>query len=354
VLAIMSLNSARSAQPLVSIVTPFYNTAEYLVECIESVLRQSYDNWEYILVDNCSTDGSSQIAEQYASRFPDRIRRISTQSFLSQVKNYNFALSCISPDSKYCKMVQADDWLFPDCVRSMVEVAEAHPGVGVVGAYALEGDSVSLDGLPYSSTEVLGRDACRLYLLKEIYLFGTPTSLLMRSDLIRSRVPFYEERHAPFEDVHVCFDLFRTCNFGFVHQVLTYSRRDNQSILSQVGPFSGLLFFRLSVVVTHGRNYMSGEEYDHTLKLAESEYFLTLGKAALRGQSTEFWTFHRNALASIGYCLDWRLLIKWVLMAALEFVGNPKCTLESVWALRRKKLAEASVPSTTRVDTCAR
>jgi hypothetical protein len=46
-------------------------------------------------------------------------------SFLSQVQNYNFALSRISPDSKYCKMVQADDWLFPDCVRSMVEVAEA-------------------------------------------------------------------------------------------------------------------------------------------------------------------------------------------------------------------------------------
>ena len=118
--------------PLVSVVTPFYNTRDFLAECIESVLHQTYTNYEYILVDNCSTDGSSDIAKQYAARFPDKIRLLHTESFLSQVQNYNFALSCISPQSKYCKIVQADDWIFPDCLRSMVEVAEAHPNVGIV------------------------------------------------------------------------------------------------------------------------------------------------------------------------------------------------------------------------------
>ena len=221
-------------------------------------------------------------------------------------------------------------------------MAEAHPQVGIVGAYELEGDSVSLGGLPYPSTEVPGREACRLYFIKERYLFGTPTSLLMRSELISSRVPFYEERHAPFEDAHVCFDLLRTCTFGFVHQVLTYSRRDNQSMLAGIGPFGGLLFFRFAVVVSHGRNYLSAEEYDRCFKGAEGEYFLSLGKAALRGKSPEFWEFHRNALASIGYSLDWRLLGKWILMAALEYVGNPKRTLESLWAPRNKTLSTAS------------
>ena len=119
------------SSPLVSVVTPFYNTREFLAECIESVLRQTYTNWEYILVDNCSTDGSSDIAEQYAARFPETIRLIHTASFLSQVRNYNFALSHISHDSKYCKMVQADDWIFPDCLRSMVE----RDGPGGLPAY---------------------------------------------------------------------------------------------------------------------------------------------------------------------------------------------------------------------------
>jgi len=293
---------------LVSFVTPFYNTVEFLAECIESVLRQTYQNWEYVLVDNCSTDGSSAVAEKYVSRFPQKIRLIHTDSFLSQVQNYNFALSRISPSSKYCKMVQADDWLFPDCVRSMVGVAEAHPTVGIVAAYKLEGECVALDGLPYPSKEVAGREVCRLYYLNDLYLFGTPTSLLLRSELIRSHDPFYDERYAPFEDAHVCFNLLKTWNFGFVHQVLTYSRLDDDSFLARAR-VSGLLhFFRFSAVVAHGRDYLSEEEYKRCLKDAERRYFLCLSRCALRGRSREFWELHRKMLASVNYSLSsWRL-----------------------------------------------
>src|SRR5581483_4515914 len=101
------------SSPLVSVITPFHNTRLYLQECLESVLRQSYANWEYVLVDNCSDDGSSAIAAAYAARYPQKIRLLTTRSLLSQVDNYNYALTCISPDSKYCKVVQADDWIFP-------------------------------------------------------------------------------------------------------------------------------------------------------------------------------------------------------------------------------------------------
>ncbi len=306
------------AAPFVSVVTHFYNTRDYLAECIESVLRQTHQNWEYILVDNCSTDGSSELAEHYASRFPEKIRLIHTESFLTQVQNYNFALSNISPNSKYCKMIQADDWLFPDCIKSMVELAEGHASVGIVAAYELQGDCVSLDGLTYPSPEVSGRNVCRLYFLKDKYLFGTPTSLLMRSKLIRSRDPFYEDQYAPFEDAHVCFDLLRTWNFGFVHQVLTYSRRDNESILSRIRPFKFVLFSRLAIVVAHGRDYLSAEEYSRCLKDAERRYFLYLSRCALRGRSREFWELHRNGLASIKYALNWRLLAKWIPRALLE------------------------------------
>jgi glycosyltransferase involved in cell wall biosynthesis len=329
------------SMPLVSVVTPFYNTQDYLAECIESILRQTHTNFEYILVDNRSTDRSSDIAKQYAARFPDKIRFFHTESFLSQVQNYNFGLSLISPASKYCKMVQADDWIFPDCIRSMVEVAEAHPNVGIVAAYELESSWVSLDGLPYPSPEVPGRDVGRLFFLENKHLFGSPTSLLFRSDVVRSRNPFYEERHAPFEDSHACFDLLLTWKFGFVHQVLTYSRRDNESILKRIRPYRFELFSRLAKVIAHGRNYLSEDEYRFCFKDAERKYFYFLGRSALQGSDPEFWKFHRERLASINYDLNFMFLAKWSLIVLLDDIGNPKRTLEYLWP-RRKRIFSAS------------
>src|SRR5271167_4723106 len=100
-----------SKTPFVSVVTPFHNTKDYLAECIESVLRQTYCNWEYILVNNCSTDRSVEIAEHYVRLHPDRLRLEHNAVFVSQVQNYNQALRLISARSKYCKFVQADDFI---------------------------------------------------------------------------------------------------------------------------------------------------------------------------------------------------------------------------------------------------
>ena len=306
--------------PFVSVVSPFYNTRDYLSECIESVLRQTYENWQYILVDNCSTDGSTEIAKHYADRFPDRIRLVRTESFLSQVQNYNFALTCISPDSKYCKMVQADDWLFPDCLRSMLEVAETHPSVGIVAAYQLEGVEVRLDGLPYPSTMVPGRQVGRLWFLEGVNAFGTPTSLLMRSQIIRSRVPFYDERYAPIEDGHVVFDMLTTWDFGFVHQVLVYSRRQKEALSARLWPLGAEFFARLSFVAVHGKDYLSEEEFERCLKRAERDYFVYLTKAAcaLRPATLELWEYHREWLASIDYSFDWKRLARWLPRAVVQ------------------------------------
>src|SRR6266404_4044112 len=312
------LNLGKSVnQPLVSVVTPFHNTAEYLPQCIESVLGQTYQHFEYILVDNCSTDGAGDIAESFAQR-DSRVRVIHRSRLLSQVQNYNAALAEISTDSIYCKVVQADDWLFPDCVRSMVEIAEAHPTVGIVAAYQLEGKHVALDGLPYPCQKLSGRETCRLYFLDHVYLFGTPTSLLLRSELIRLKNPFYEERYAPFEDAHACFNLLKTWNFGFVHQVLTFSRLDDQSILSRARDLGLLHLYRFLPVIVHGRDYLSEEEFARCLKASERRYFLYLSRCALRGRTREFWKLHRNGLASVNYSFNRGKLCKWIPRAILE------------------------------------
>src|SRR5712692_3563114 len=195
------------SQPLVGVVTPVYNGDKYLAECIESVLAQTYQNWEYIIINNCSTDRSLEIAQSYAGE-DARIRIRNNQEFVGREANENIAFRQISPESKYCKMVHADDWLFPECIAQMVAVAESNPTVGIVGAYGLNDTWVSWDGLPYPSTVVSGREICRRTLLGGFYVFGTPTSLLIRSDLIRSREALYNESNI-HADKEACFDLLQ-------------------------------------------------------------------------------------------------------------------------------------------------
>ncbi|HEY7681550.1 MAG TPA: glycosyltransferase family A protein, partial [Gemmatimonadales bacterium] len=105
----------QAAEPLVSVVTPFYNAEPYLAECIESILGQNYRNFEHVLVNNCSTDRSAEKAQAYAER-DARIRLVHNTTFLTQVQNLNHAVAQISPDSVYCKIVLADDFLFPTCL----------------------------------------------------------------------------------------------------------------------------------------------------------------------------------------------------------------------------------------------
>src|SRR5699024_3837159 len=102
---------AKKTAPLVSVLTPVYNGADFLRDCIESVLNQDYENWEYVLVNNKSTDGSLQIMEEYAAK-DKRIRIHNNEDFLPQMENLNHSFRQISPVSKYCKVLHADDMLF--------------------------------------------------------------------------------------------------------------------------------------------------------------------------------------------------------------------------------------------------
>ena len=74
----------------VSVVTPFYNSADSLGRCIESVLQQSHGEFEYVLSDNCSTDGSGAIARSFARR-DSRIRYVAPDTHVPQGANYNRA-----------------------------------------------------------------------------------------------------------------------------------------------------------------------------------------------------------------------------------------------------------------------
>jgi len=203
----------------------------------------------------------------------------------------------ISPESKYCKIVFGDDWIFPRCLEEMVAVAEENPCVGIVGAYGLEEHRIVWSGLPYPSTVVPGRDICRRLFLDGLYVFGTSNSVLYRSDLVKSRDPFYNESnfHA---DMEASVVLLKSCDFGFVHQILTFKRLAEGSLTLEVGwdlmTYYGCM---LSILVAHGPDYLSPEEQAICVDRLLAEYYNFLAVSVIRGRrDKKFWDYHKKKL----------------------------------------------------------
>jgi glycosyltransferase involved in cell wall biosynthesis len=288
-----------SKGPIVTVVTPVFNGEAYLAECIESVLGQTYDRWEYVIVNNQSTDRSLEIALQYAQKDP-RIRVMTNEHFVDVMRSQNIAFRQVSPESTYCKMVHADDWLFPDCLRLMVELAEGHPSVGIAGAYRLDDTVVTPSGLPYPCTSMPGRELCRAILLGGPGVFGSNSSILFRSEYIRSRERFLDETDF-HGDTGVCYEILQNCDFGFVHQVLTYTRRHPEAQTKFAESMNTYLAGQLRHLQRYGPIYLSREDYDGRLRWLLAEYYRFLGRSLLEPGGDEIWRFHEAALASLGH-----------------------------------------------------
>jgi glycosyltransferase involved in cell wall biosynthesis len=334
------VNGPRSAaEPLVSVITPVYNTEKYLAECIESVLNQTYENWQYVIVDNCSSDGSLEIARSYQEK-DSRIKVIACAEFVNQVRNYNRALTYVSDASKYCKIVQADDWIFPQCLTEMVRVAEANPSVGMVGAYRLCGPHVKSDGLPYPSSFVKGREIGRKQFLEGLFTFGSPTTTLLRCELVRCRTPFYEENRY-HEDTEACFELMLHSDFGFVHQVLTFSRTRDDSITSGVADYHPMILDRLIILRRYGARYLSDSEYKTCWKKIEAQYYDLISRCILSVTPRGFWDYHINGLKTVGCKMSWLKIGSHMVSHLLDAVVHPVSKLERLrdrlsWAERRQ------------------
>src|SRR5580658_7088179 len=289
-------------EPLVSIVTPFHNTAPYLAQCIESVLAQTYSRFEYILVDNCSTDGSSEIADAYAKR-DTRIKLIRRSSLLSQVQNYNGALAEISARSQYCKMVQADDYIFPECLGLMVRAFEQSDSIGLVSSYWLKGNMLRGSGFPCQASLVPGKEVGRLYLTDLVFVFGSPTAVMYRSSLVRQDQFFFDESLL-HEDTEKCMQILKDWDFGFVHQVLSFSRANNESISSAVRAFQPVALDRYILVRRYAAAFLKPEEAAKLSREARRRYYGILAMEALSFPGATFWQYHKSGLESLGDRLD--------------------------------------------------
>ena len=123
--------SEQTKQPLISICLPVYNGGKHLAAAIESILAQTFNDYELLAADDRSTDSSIELAESYARR-DGRIRFWKNAQRQGLSGNYN---ACIrEAKGKYIKTFAQDDVLQPDALACMKDVLEKEPAVALVSS----------------------------------------------------------------------------------------------------------------------------------------------------------------------------------------------------------------------------
>ena len=108
---------------LVSIIMPSYNTAKFISKTIESVLEQTYKNWELLIVDDCSTDGTyTFIKKEYAGNYKVKIEKLPINSGACVARNRGIELS----KGEYIAFLDSDDAFYEDKLEAQIEALKKY------------------------------------------------------------------------------------------------------------------------------------------------------------------------------------------------------------------------------------
>ncbi len=261
-----------SEQPLVTICVPVYNGEKYLEECLDSILQQTYSNWECIVNNNCSQDKSLEIALQY-QKTDNRFKVYTNDHFVGLVQNWNKAFYYANKNARYFKMVQADDWIYPDCIEKMTGLLESNPSIGLCSSYRIDSTIVYpnnyniYDGKVFDGKEMLIR-----HLLLKFNLIGSITTIMFSMEYLKKleRFPVIFDENSYHIDTELDYEMMYRFNVGFIPQILSYTRRHSESGTSTVVFKNGTLYQHYEKVLFEYRHLSS--EVNSRYKKIRREY----------------------------------------------------------------------------------
>ncbi len=172
--------------PRVSVVIPAYNNAQFLRATIESVLGQDYDDYELVVADHSSKDGTAEIIEQYASNPLVRVMA-ATPPGGGALANWNRV--CGDARGEFVKLVCGDDLIAPSALREQVAALDANPSAVLVASPRALIDPngkiiLRRRGLAGLSGLVPGRVAIRASVRAGSNIFGEPACVLFKREIL--------------------------------------------------------------------------------------------------------------------------------------------------------------------------
>lgn len=213
------------SQPLVSIISPTYNHAKFISDCVESVLAQTYTNWEMLIIDDGSTDNTFAIASEYAEK-DNRIKAFTQKNIgiFRLGESYNFALQ--QSKGKYIAILECDDLWYPDKLEKQIAILEQQPqcvlswGKAYLSAIDLSSDYYLAPRNTEDQSLFYNRPVGR-FLKKFIYSTLIPAlTIVIRKDALVEIGGFQQGYNLPLVDIPTTLELLMKGEFAFVDQPL--------------------------------------------------------------------------------------------------------------------------------------
>ena len=232
----------------VSIIMPLYNAEKYVSKTIQSFVQQSYKDKELVIVDDCSTDGSYDVAVRYSRLYPAiKVHQLESNSGGPSVpKNAGIALST----GDYLSFLDHDDYDGPEKINDLVKVFDTYPETQVVfsDVYGMdeEGNADEFGTLCNSkyterAKEYLSKLENNIYQCDANYLgavvkrmVGMSTQgVMIRRESLLALEQYFDPKYGSCDDIDMWVRLFTRYNVKFYDKPLTYFRRMTNSLSSQ-------------------------------------------------------------------------------------------------------------------------
>lgn len=194
----------------ISVCIPTYNYGRYLSDVVESVLSQTYTDFELVIVDNSSDDDTKSIVSTFLTR-DKRVKYVCNQTNIGMVGNWNKCLELAK--GEYIKLLCADDTLEPNCLEKQVGILEQYPAAVLTSCSRLLTDESLnvIDTLYYSSKlkYVNGHESINTC-LKRGNLIGEPSATLFRSNKAKRG---FLSKYRQMTDLEMWFHLMEQGDF---------------------------------------------------------------------------------------------------------------------------------------------
>lgn len=244
---LLKKNSQKPIRPLVSVIMPAYNAEKYIGEAIESILHQTFREFEFIIVDDASTDSTWSVIERYALK-DKRIRTYRNRKNMKSCRNYIKAMNLAK--GKYLAIMDNDDVSFPYRIEKQFEFLEKHPEVGIVGGTI---EIIDNNGNYVAKRKYHLTDGDIRKNIFKYSPFAHPLVMIRKSVL--EQIGYYNPEYAPADDYDLYFRIGKVAKFANLSDALLKYRVLPNSITNKTTRRMDLLTIKIRFAYSNNYPY---------------------------------------------------------------------------------------------------